>query len=55
VRAAGVGEDRVGGAVVGHAVDEAADGLDAGGEEHVALAGLDGVAAMRIACSDDEQ
>ena len=41
---AGVVELRVGGAVVGHTVDEAADRLDAGSEEDVALAGLDGVA-----------
>ena len=44
----------VGGTAVGHAVHEAADGLDAAGDEHVALARLDRV-PMRIVCSDDEQ
>ena len=39
----GVGEERVVGAGVGRAVAEAADRLDPGGHEHVALAGLDGV------------
>ena len=39
----GVGEERVVRAGVGRAVQVAAHGLDAGGDEHVALAGLDGV------------
>ena len=36
-------------------LDEPAHALHPGGDEHVALARLDRVEAIRVVCSDDEQ